>query len=285
MISSHPSRPLEDLRRLGQFLVDQASPEEAQLAARRALATQGPMARRRRWVVALTAGALLSSSTVALGIEADDAAPGDVLYPFDRAIETVVSIFGSGNQAIERIDEAEFLLARGDLPLALLTLGEAVEEYDHTTAQELVAASGELSASETTAAVGGLVADLVADARQIATTAQSGDHAALKAAIAAMHHRTSDLTMVADAPGVTQDTPPGQNHGNATDNPSVTAPGQSGGNNGAVDNPSVTAPGQNSGNGNGNGNGQNSASDNPSVTAPGQNKDNGNGNGQGNGQP
>lgn len=287
MTPVHPSTALEDLRRFGQFLVDQASPATAQLVARGALATHRPVVRRRQWVVVLTANALLSTSTVALGTVADSAAPGDLLYGVDRGIETVTSIFGGGDHSGERIDEAEALLHQGDLPRAVFALGEAVDAHDSATAQVLVAASGELSAAETTATVEELVADLVAGARHVVAAAQSGDHDALKAAIAAMQDRTSDLTTAADPSGITSDNPsvtaPGQVDDN--DNPGVTAPGQTNGTDDSADNPSVTAPGQTDGNENGNANGNNDAKDNPSVTAPGQGNGNGNGNGHGNGQP
>lgn len=79
----------------------------------------------RQRAAAIAVGAtVVLSSTGGLAVAADGAKPGDFLYGVDRALEAV----GIGNGSdIERLEEAEALIAAGDVTQGLRHAAEAVE--------------------------------------------------------------------------------------------------------------------------------------------------------------
>ncbi len=64
-------------------------------------------------------------SLTGIGVAADRAVPGDLLYPLDRALERVGI---TSNLVEERLQEALILLERGELTLAIATANEALVE-------------------------------------------------------------------------------------------------------------------------------------------------------------
>ena len=254
----HENQAIKELRSYGRSLVDTVPSGRTEAVVGRALTVGQRRHRPRRLVVALAVLGLLTISNVSMAAVSDSAAPGDLLYPFDRGYERVGDLlggwlFGVGDRTVERIAESEVLNGRGDTEEAIQLLED----------------------------------ELAAD---------SSDEALLVAAIDKLEKQGNQCLgnqgqgQPAD-PGSPSQTAPGQvddeGNGEQPDNPSVTAPGNGqGSENGGS--PSDTAPGQNK---------DKDSKDNPSVTAPGQNKDttttvttpgngtgNGNGNGSNNGQ-
>jgi hypothetical protein len=76
-------------------------------------------------IAAVAAAVLFVSTMGGVSVAADSAAPGDLLYPLDRALENIG--LGAG-RAQERYREALLLTARGDTSRALETAVEGVEE-------------------------------------------------------------------------------------------------------------------------------------------------------------
>ena len=68
-------------------------------------------------------------SLTGVGVAADRAVPGDLLYPLDRALERVGF---TSNLVEERLQEALILLERGELTLAIATANEALVELDRS---------------------------------------------------------------------------------------------------------------------------------------------------------
>lgn len=63
------------------------------------------------------------------GLAADRATPGDLLYPFDRALEAL----GLSTDLVEeRLQEAITLAERGDMALAVATANEALDELNRS---------------------------------------------------------------------------------------------------------------------------------------------------------
>lgn len=93
----------------------------------------GPIRRLQlRTRVALLA-TILVGSNVGLAAASDSAVPGDILYPIDRAYESVSGLVGIETGGIEeRMSEAVILLTNGDLERAIATATEALPD----TAQE-----------------------------------------------------------------------------------------------------------------------------------------------------
>ena len=79
----------------------------------------------RRFAVAVSSGAFMLVSLTGVGMAADRAIPGDLLYPLDRALERVGF---TSNLVEERLQEALVLLERGELTLAIATANEALVE-------------------------------------------------------------------------------------------------------------------------------------------------------------
>lgn len=131
--------PIEDLRRLASDLEDAypAGRAEARVASLLDRAKRPPV--RRRLVVAFAAFALLAGN-LGLAALADPAAPGDPLYPVDRAYEALGRSLGVlESTADERLEEAERLVVEGRGSDALPTVIELLEQLpssDPTTVEE-----------------------------------------------------------------------------------------------------------------------------------------------------
>ncbi|MCA1735376.1 MAG: hypothetical protein LC739_04470, partial [Actinobacteria bacterium] len=181
---------------------------------------------------------------------------------------------GPGDHTLERLLEAETLMAAGDHRNALNAVGQAVAPHDSALAVQIVTASHEIAGSPPSPALAQYVESMLVGAIAVSEAARTGDQTALKEALAAMH--AASQARHDDSGGE-------QSQGSPT-----TAVASDMAETSAA-NPSVTAPGQNKDPAEGNGNlGQGDA--NPSVTAPGQvegegnHGSNGNG-GNGNGKP
>jgi hypothetical protein len=157
---------------------------------------------------------------VALAEAADPAVPGEFLYPLDRAYEWVSDRFASRDHVPERVAEALELAEDGHTDRALLVVTEILGDD-----QSLQAEVGVLSGSGSSLAVRDEVKDLVGAASSVHEAAQSGDPDALEDAISDVKEAAREVAETASQ-GVA-----------GGENPSVTAPGQSG-------NPAHTAPGQ-----------------------------------------
>ena len=70
----------------------------------------GPGAARRRWTLGIVVAMILAGPTAA--IAADDAVPGDLLYPVKRAVEPIVQLFDRDVVAEHRVEELEGLIDR-----------------------------------------------------------------------------------------------------------------------------------------------------------------------------
>ena len=132
-----PSNVFERLRAFASRY-ETATPfgRAGRIAARAVAAAQGrsPHVFWRRVVVAATVGATLSVSGFALGIVANRAAPGDLLYGVDRAYEAVGQAFGSQQpRTEERLVEALDLIDQGREADAVPLLSEAVEDLSNQT--------------------------------------------------------------------------------------------------------------------------------------------------------
>ena len=90
--------------------------------------------RRRFLATAVSVGALLFGN-VGIAVAASPALPGDSLYPLDLAYERIAAAFGFDlGGADERFDEAEALLARGDVVLAVETLARGLAAFSDSPA-------------------------------------------------------------------------------------------------------------------------------------------------------
>jgi len=88
----------------------------------------------RRVAITATVGATLSMAGFALGIVANRAAPGDLLYGVDRAYEAVGQTFGSQQpRAEERLVEALNLIDQGREADAVPLIKEAVDDLSSQT--------------------------------------------------------------------------------------------------------------------------------------------------------
>ncbi len=88
----------------------------------------------RRRVAALAAAVtLLVGGGAGAAVAADGAAPGDVLYGLDRALE-VLGIRDGG--AVERLDEVEHLVLDGDVPRGLEHAAEMIRSVVPTSATD-----------------------------------------------------------------------------------------------------------------------------------------------------
>jgi hypothetical protein len=83
-------------------------------------------ARRLSWTMASVG--FLAVSNIGLAAAANPAAPGDPLYPLDRGYETVGAWLGLGaDHSAERFNEADTVLARGDVQSAVALAATALE--------------------------------------------------------------------------------------------------------------------------------------------------------------
>lgn len=89
---------------------------------------------KRRLATFSTAGILLAGMT-GIAVASNGAAPGDVLYGLDRALEAVGVANGA---AVERIAEAQALFASGQVAEAVTHAAEAAEDIEELGADEAV---------------------------------------------------------------------------------------------------------------------------------------------------
>ncbi|HEU4750194.1 MAG TPA: hypothetical protein VFT54_03975 [Acidimicrobiia bacterium] len=221
------------LRSYGEWLQSRVSPDDALLAATRALGGHRPVTRRRRMVVVAVAG-LLVISNVGLAAASDSAVPGDPLYGLKRAYEQIGDLLGVESHAGERLREAEVLLARGHNDAALQAADEALEELNIPSGLgpftddvgEPAASNSELKA---------LTEDLVSLARVVHESAHDSD--SRQAAIEALREQAKRVADMARSlsQGPTED--PGQGNGQGQGNS-----GSDHGGGPSDDSPSNTAP-------------------------------------------
>lgn len=238
------SEAVEQLRRYANHLRSQVDGQAALAAARRALAARPHRAPRRRWAVGLAVAGLMAVSSVGLATVADDAVPGDLLYPIDRGLEWLGDVLGNADHIDERISESEALAHRGDTAAALEHLSSSVGTLDALDPASGIDLSAVLDQARSAVAATGPagnqaqvedeVDDLVEATKGVAEAARAGDEEALRAAIEAMRdfaERVKDAAR-ADLPG----------QSGPEDTPGATAPGRD-------NNPGVTAPGRDNGRG------------------------------------
>lgn len=228
------------LRSYGEWLQSRVSPDDALLAATRALGGHRPLTRR-RWVVAVAVAGLLVISNVGLAAASDSAVPGDPLYGLKRAYEQVGDLLGVESHASERLREAEVLLARGHNDAALQAADEALEELNIPSGLgpftddvgEPVASNSELKA---------LTEDLVSLARVVHESAKDSD--SRQAAIEAVREqakRVADMARsLSQGQGPTENL--GQGDGQGQGNGRPDNPGSDHGGGPSDDSPSNTAP-------------------------------------------
>ena len=124
-----PMKPFERLRRLASDYEAGVSHSRADQIAATAMLRARPQVVHRRWPAIAAAGAALAIGVVGMGALADQAVPGQVLYPLDRAYESVGELIGfNQNQSEERLVEAIALLDRGRGSEAVLLVDEALAE-------------------------------------------------------------------------------------------------------------------------------------------------------------
>lgn len=122
-------RPPERLRRLAAHLEAQMGHSRADQIAASAMLRSRPQPVHHRWPVLAAAAAAALISVVGVGAIADRAVPGQVLYPLDRAYESVGQAIGlRQNRSVERLVEALALLERGESVNAVQLVDEALTE-------------------------------------------------------------------------------------------------------------------------------------------------------------
>ena len=121
--------PDDRLRRLASHYEAEVGRTWAERLAASALLRTLPQYVRphRRWLVAATAAATALVGVLGLGALADHAVPGQVLYPVDRAYESMASAVGvSADRSEERLVEALALIDRGRDAEAVELIDEAL---------------------------------------------------------------------------------------------------------------------------------------------------------------
>lgn len=106
-----------------------------QLAARAvARAFSTPTRRRRSLVAALAGSSFALAGFTALGVFADGAAPGQILYPVDRVLESAADLVGATrDRSAERLEELIWVIDRGDHDAAVRFLPEVVVAVERST--------------------------------------------------------------------------------------------------------------------------------------------------------
>ncbi|MEA2001701.1 MAG: hypothetical protein U9N84_07430 [Actinomycetota bacterium] len=230
--------------------------------------------RLRRWrspYVAIASMGLMVFGNIGMAAATDSAVPGDLLYPIDRAYESVAGLVGVDvGGPTERMEEASVLLARGDFELAVQTIAGTVSSIDQDLAASVKALSPVLDQLDSREVkredLHNAVATLVDTARGIAEDATGRDRAMLRRAV---RDQTRIVAEVARGgpfapPGQDDDfTPPGKDKDNPPgQDDKTTPPGQDKENPPGQDKDKDTPPGQ----------------DKDKDTPPGQDKDKGIGN-------
>jgi hypothetical protein len=123
--------PRDRLRRLASYYEDQVGRSRADQIAAKAMLRARPLVGHHRVLIAATSIAAAIAVLIGVGAVSDEAHPGQVLYPLDRAYESVAAFVGvNTGPSEERLVEALALLDLGrDLEAvslvdeALLTIG------------------------------------------------------------------------------------------------------------------------------------------------------------------
>jgi uncharacterized membrane protein YgcG len=202
--------PLDDLRTYARELRAAVPPEESRTAVAAAMASvPAPIPWHRRITVAAAAAGFFSIGNVAMAGVANEAVPGDVLYPVDRAYEAVLGAVGlTGEPTEERLDEVAELVTRGQPDEAMAHLVASVDMPVVGAAVSDIAAEG-LPEGE----LGRTVIDLLEATRSLAQTAGSGDEEGRRRGVAAVHQVVDAARHAADPARDDQDGP-NQNQGN-----------------------------------------------------------------------
>jgi hypothetical protein len=102
------------LRRLASFFEAEVSRSRAEQMAAAAMLRARPVAQKRWALVAVPSAAALIAGLIGVGAVSDDAVPGQVLYPLDRAYESVAAFVGvDTGPGEERLVEALALIDQG----------------------------------------------------------------------------------------------------------------------------------------------------------------------------
>ena len=102
------------LRRLASFFEAEVSRSRAEQLAAAAMLRARPVAQKRWALVAIPSAAALIAGLIGVGAVSDDAVPGQVLYPLDRAYESVAAFVGvDTGPGEERLVEALALIDQG----------------------------------------------------------------------------------------------------------------------------------------------------------------------------
>ena len=123
--------PRDRLRRLASYYEDQVGHSRADQIAAKAMLRARPLVRRHTAWIAATSIAAAIGGLIGVGAISDEAHPGQMLYPLDRAYESVAAFVGvNTGPSEERLVEALALLDLGrDLDAirlvdeALVTIG------------------------------------------------------------------------------------------------------------------------------------------------------------------
>lgn len=174
--------PIDQLRRYGESLAGSVPAARSRLAALRAVGAD-PEPVRRAPRVAVAAVGFFAIANVAAAAISDGAAPGDLLYPLDRAYEKVGQVLGIDDHAEERLTEADVLVRRADLGGALDLVAEVTPEP----------AVKEISTDLADQAQPDEVESLVATARALGEAARAGDRQTMAETIAAIRLLAAQL--------------------------------------------------------------------------------------------
>lgn len=186
-----PTDPaLDALRRYAADLPGLPVDTEALLT--RARAGGAAPHRRSRLIPVLAVTMAFVLANAGLAVAANGAAPGDPLYPVDRAYERIAGAVGlAGESPGERLAEAEVVAARGEPRSAVAQTGRALRAIDDAPGlPDAVAAVDEAEAELTVPApqaetiglpgdeLRAAVDDLIATAHEVADAAKRGADAA-----------------------------------------------------------------------------------------------------------
>ena len=243
-MTSRSQRPEDDLRALAGDLRTSVTAEATARAVGRAISAR-PRRPRRLALVAVAAGITLIGN-VAFAGTIDEAVPGDLLYPLDRAREWIADRWGGEDHTSERLDEAEVLIERQDFEAAMelaLEIGEA--NLANAAAKANAAA---LAGDEQALATA--IDDVKEAANEVAEEASGG-----KAGGDASDPATNPGNKPADSPSVTR--PDNSEKDKDKDAGPTSPPGNSGSAGSGGQGPgSGQGPGQGQGSGGGQGKGQ-----------------------------
>ena len=115
------------LRRLASFFEAEVGRSRAEQIAAAAMLRARPVAQRRWALAAIPSAAALIAGLIGVGAVSDEAVPGQVLYPLDRAYESVAAFVGvNTGPGEERLVEALALMDQGRELDAVQLVNEAL---------------------------------------------------------------------------------------------------------------------------------------------------------------